>query len=226
MKKLVIFDCDGVLVDSEIIANRIDAESLTAAGYVITAEESIRRFTGMNAESVRQKILKESGIELSLDFMNSTQSAILEAFEKELTPLMEDVLTALDKVSISCCVASSSPKKRVIYALERTGLFKFFNGQSIFTSQQVTRGKPAPDLFLFAADQMGIAPKHCVVIEDSAAGIQAAQAAGMQVIGFLGGTHARYEWYQEKIAGFKIPVAHSTLELKSILQDMLGATFE
>ena len=222
MKKLVIFDCDGVLVDSEIIANRIDAEALTSIGYAITTEESIRRFTGMNAQSVQQIILKESGIEISIDFMNSTQSTVLEAFEKELAPLMEDVLTVLDRVKIPRCVASSSSRKRVMYSLERTGLFKFFDEQSIFTSQQVTRGKPAPDLFLFAAHEMGVEPANCIVIEDSSAGIQAALAAGMQVIGFLGGTHARYEWYQEKIAAFRIPVAYNTHELKRVLHGMLS----
>jgi HAD superfamily hydrolase (TIGR01509 family) len=185
MNKLVIFDCDGVLVDSEIVSNRIDAEALTSFGYAITAEESIRRFTGLNAKAVRQIILNESGIEIPLDYLASQQSLVLKAFETELKPLMKPVLEVINEMKISRCVASSSPRNRVIRCLELTEQFIYFNDESIFTSQQVSNGKPAPDLFLFAANQMGFNQEDCIVIEDSAAGIEAAISAGMRVIGFL-----------------------------------------
>ena len=217
MKKLVIFDCDGVLVDSEIISNRIDAEALTSIGYPITAEESIRRFTGLNAKAVRQIILNESGIDIPLDYLNSQQPVVLKAFETELLSLIKPVLEILDQKKISRCVASSSQRNRVVRCLELTEQFMYFNDQSIFTSQQVSNGKPAPDLFLFAANQMGFNPEDCIVIEDSSAGIEAAISAGMHVIGFLGGGHAHHHWYQEKIYSYNVPIARNCKELLKVL---------
>lgn len=217
MKKLVIFDCDGVLVDSEIISNRIDAEALTSMGYPITADESIRRFTGLNAKAVCQIILNESGIDIPLDYLIAQQPIVLKAFEAELVSLIKPVLEAIDKKKISRCVASSSQKNRVIRCLELTEQFMYFNDQSIFTSQQVSNGKPAPDLFLFAANQMGFNPEDCIVIEDSSAGIEAAISAGMDVIGFLGGGHAHHHWYQEKIHSYSVPIARNYNELLRVL---------
>ncbi len=199
MNKSVIFDCDGVLVDSDIISNRIDAEALTSFGYPITVEESIRRFTGLNTKAVRQIILNESTMDIPLDDLNSQQPTVLKAFETERISLIKRVLEILDKKKISRRVASSSQRNRVVRCLELTEQFIYFNDQSIFTSQQVSNGKPAPDLFLFAANQMGFHPEDCIVIEDSSAGIEAAISAGMRVIGFLGGGHAHHHWYQEKI---------------------------
>lgn len=219
MKKLMIFDCDGVLVDSEIISNRIDAEALTSFGYPITAEESVRKFTGLNAKTVRQIILNESGIDVPLDYLNSHQLIVLKAFETELLSLIKPVLEIIDEKKISRCVASSSQRNRVIRCLELTEQFMYFNDRSIFTSQQVANGKPAPDLFLFAANQMGFKPEDCIVIEDSAAGIEAAIAAGMHVIGFLGGGHAHSDWYQEKIQSYNVPIARNCNELLKVLND-------
>ncbi|HEV8053185.1 MAG TPA: HAD family phosphatase [Parachlamydiaceae bacterium] len=217
MNKLVIFDCDGVLVDSEIISNRIDAEALTAFGYPITVEESIRRFTGMNAKAVRQIILNESGINIPLDNFLSLEPIVLKAFGTELVSLIKPVLEFTENRKISRCVASSSQRNRVVRSLELTEQFMYFNDQSIFTSQQVSNGKPAPDLFLFAADKMGFTPEDCIVIEDSFAGIEAALSAGMRVIGFLGGSHAHYQWYQEKIHAYNIPIARNCNELLKVL---------
>lgn len=221
MNKLVIFDCDGVLVDSEIISNRIDAEALTSFGYPITAEESIRRFTGLNAKAVRKIILNESGIDVPLDYLTSQQPIVMKAFETELSSLVKPVLESINEMKISRCVASSSPRNRVIRCLELTEQFIYFNDQSIFTSQQVSNGKPAPDLFLFAANQMGFKAKDCIVIEDSAAGIEAAISADMRVIGFLGGGHARHDWYQEKIQAYDVPIARNCNELLQVLENLL-----
>ena len=222
MNKLVIFDCDGVLVDSEIISNRVDAEALTSFGYPITTEESIRRFTGLNAKTVRQIILNESGIDIPLDYLTLQQPIVMKSFETELVPLIKPVLETIEEMEVSRCVASSSSKDRVIRCLELTGQFMFFTHQSVFTSQQVSKGKPAPDLFLFAASQMGFSQKDCIVIEDSFAGIEAAVSAHMQVIGFLGGSHAYFDWYQAKINSYDIPIAKSCDELLSILKNILG----
>jgi beta-phosphoglucomutase-like phosphatase (HAD superfamily) len=122
-------------------------------------------------------------------------------------------------LEINRCVASGSRRERVIRSLEITHQMKYFDEKTIFTAQQVERGKPAPDLFLFAAKQMGVSPQDCLVIEDSCAGIEAAQQAGMSVIGFLGGEHAKFEWYQEPIKVFGIPIAHTADELWALLKD-------
>lgn len=210
-EKMIIFDCDGVLVDSEIIANRIDAEMLSELGYAISTEDSIKRFTGMNAATVRDIILQESGINLPEDLSDLTQKCILNAFENELKPLMYEVLEHC--FFMIKCVASSSPRARVLKSLELTKQDHFFTQESIFTSSQVKRGKPFPDLFLFAAQQMGVAPQNCLVVEDSMAGIKAAQSAGMDVVGFLGGSHAGFEWYRHNIQSLGVPIALNAADL-------------
>lgn len=110
----------------------------------------------------------------------------------------------------------------MIKSLQLTELTKFFSLGSIFTSQQVSKGKPAPDLFLFAANQMDVIPKNCIVIEDSFSGIQAAISAGMRVIGFLGGSHAQYDWYTQKALSYHIPLAYNQRELTSLLGEFLN----
>ncbi len=221
VKKLIIFDCDGVLVDSEIIANRIDAEILTQLGYPLTTEECIQRFTGINNQSVKKIIFEDSGLELSENF---SESAILQAFENELTPLMMPVLQAVTEANIDRCVGSSSLRKRIIRSLELTNQIQFFKEEHIFTSAQVQKGKPAPDLFLFAASQMGYEPKDCLVIEDSVVGIQAACEADMDVIAFLGGGHAGFEWYKERIQQHNVPIAHNTAEVWTMINRHMKKT--
>jgi len=220
MKQLVIFDCDGVIVDSEVIMSRIDAKVLTELGYPITVEETLKKFTGISIKTACQMIWEETGKNL-LEILSSQEPNILKAFEKELMPLVNDVLVRLQEMRISRCVASSSSRHRVIQSLKLTDQLKFFSEDSIFTSQQVSRGKPAPDLFLFAASQMGFAPKNCIVVEDSIAGVEAAKAAEMKVIGFLGGSHTHYEWYKEKMSLFDISLARNASELLEQLQKLL-----
>lgn len=174
MTKLIIFDCGGVLIDSEIIANRIAAESLTDFGYPISTEECIKKFTGMNAKSVHDIIFQESGISLPENALELCQQAILQELEKDLSPLILPVLESSLLNHHKKCIASSSPRGRVLKSLQFTNLSHLFRDEHIFTSAQVNNGKPAPDLFLVAAEKMGIQPKDCLVIEDSIAGIQAA----------------------------------------------------
>ncbi|NNM60236.1 MAG: HAD-IA family hydrolase [Legionellales bacterium] len=217
MKKLIIFDCDGVLVDSEIIANRIDAEMLTSAGYSISTEESIQRFTGKNTKIVHNEIFEQTGIRLPFNFSNLVNQAIIEAFKKELKPLMLPVLSSGLVNGLSKCVASSSPRERVILSLKMTEQYHFFDDSSIFSASQVKNGKPAPDLFLLAAKDKGYASTDCIVVEDSVAGIEAALAARMSVIAFVGGSHANFPWYQQSIKAMGVPIAYDSKDLMNIL---------
>lgn len=223
MKQLIIFDCDGVLVDSEIIAHQVGLELLSSVGYSISLEESIQKFTGISGKKTSQLILEQSGIHIPEDFFcTGCSGKIIEAFEKELKPLMLPVLSNNLLNSLQKCVASSSPRERVLRSLQITGQSHFFQEEHIFTSAQVRKGKPAPDLFLFAAQQMKYNPKDCLVIEDSLAGIQAARAAEMPVIAFLGGSHANYEWYKKSIQDQGVPISYHPLELMKMIQKFIN----
>lgn len=213
MEKLLIFDCDGVLVDSESIVNRIYAEIISSSGYPTTMEECIRKFTGLHTKAVHQ-ILQESGTEIA----DMRSSMFLNTFETELKALLQPVLEIVDGMRVSRCIATCMPKERVVHALAITEQLHFFNESSIFT--QLMQGGPI-DLFLYAANQMGFCPENCIVIEDSASGIDAALSAGMSVVGFLGGSHADYDWYQEKIYSYNVPVAKNSHELLQILKSLL-----
>lgn len=221
MKKLIIFDCDGVLVDSEIVGNRVYAEILSNLGYPLTAEESIRRFTGIDSKAAEKIIFEESGIDLPNNLMELVDAAIFEALGRDLQPLMLPLLSHDLLQDVTKCVASNSPRALVLQSLNVTNQYSYFKSEYVFTSSQVKKAKPAPDLFLFAASQMGYDPKDCIVIEDSVAGIQAARSAGMSVIGFLAGTHARFDWYKERIQSQNLPTANNHQELISILQTFL-----
>lgn len=222
MNKLIIFDCDGVLVDSEIVGNRVYAEILTNLGYPITAEESIRRFTGIDSKAAEKLIFDESGISLPDNLMELVDRAIFKALGRDLLPLMLPVLSHDLLQNVSKCVASNSPRELVLQSLNTTNQHSYFKNEHVFTSSQVKKAKPAPDLFLFAASQMGYEPKDCIVIEDSLAGIQAARAAEMLVIGFLGGTHASFDWYKKRIQNQNLPIANNYQDLISILQVFLN----
>lgn len=222
MSKLIIFDCDGVLVDSEIIASRIEAQMLTKVGYPISVEESIKKFTGMNEQAFRALVLKESGIVYPEDLLISTEKAIIEALEKELKPLIFTILEDPIFKGLKKCVASNSAPERVFQSLKITNQDRFFNENCIFTASQVQHGKPAPDLFLFAAHKMGCNPKDCLVIEDSTVGIQAARSAQMKVIGFLGSSHAQFSWYRERVEKQEVPVVYDQTELLSAIKHFIG----
>ncbi|MBA2727775.1 MAG: HAD family hydrolase [Parachlamydiaceae bacterium] len=218
-KNLVIFDCDGVLVDSEYVSSRVFSEALACYGYRISTEECIRRFTGVNAHDCRQVIMEESGLTIPENYWALQQPALLKAYETELTSLMKPVLEILDILKIPRCVASNSSRKHVVHSLEFTKQDAYFNERSIFTSQQVPNAKPAPDLFLFAAKEMGVNPENCIVVEDSSTGTNAGIAAGMQVMMFLGGSHARYDWYRAQMAVHDKPMLSTCNELlEAILQ--------
>jgi HAD superfamily hydrolase (TIGR01509 family) len=210
MKKLIIFDCDGVLVDSEVIAGQTSVDFFRKYGYIISLEECIRKMTGLNLQSTHELILKESGIDMPVELI---ESKVLEALEQGVYALMLPVLSSSLLHDNDICVASNSKRERVLMTLRVSKLLDFFKVEHIFTSSQVKTGKPAPDLFLFAANQMGYHPKDCLVIEDSISGIRAAKAASMKVIGFLGGSHATFPWYQQRIIDEDVAIANNIAEL-------------
>jgi HAD superfamily hydrolase (TIGR01509 family) len=176
-----------VLIDSEPIANRIHAEALTRLGYPLTAEECVRRFTGMPDEAMYEIIERERGAKLPADYDEKTKAEIAAAYRAELRaiPGVAEILAEIDR---PICVASSSMPEKIRLGLELVGLHDRF-ALHLFSASMVARGKPAPDLFLFAAARMAVPPGRCLVIEDSVAGVTAARAAGMTVLGFIGGGH-------------------------------------
>lgn len=183
----VIFDCDGVLVDSEAISARIVAEYFTGAGAPITAREVIDRFAGWKASRVTEIVFAEHGLPAPPDATEIRRQRIIAAFETELTAI-PGTDEALERIHEPKCVASSSHPERIAASLRVTGLARHF-GDRIFSAFEVEHGKPAPDLFLHAARSMKTDPVHCIVIEDSVAGVLAGKAAGMAAIGFVGASH-------------------------------------
>jgi HAD superfamily hydrolase (TIGR01509 family) len=185
--ELVIFDCDGVLIDSEGLACRVEAEQLSALGVCMTTGDVVRRFAGVSAKDLRATIERENGRALPADYEARIARLVEQTMAEELRP-MPGVHELLPLLRTPCCIASSSAPEKLRYSLSLTGLHDFF-APNIFSSTDVKRGKPAPDLFLYAAAQMNASPAVCLVIEDSVAGVQGAQAAGMRVVGFVGGSH-------------------------------------
>ncbi len=186
---LVIFDCDGVLVDSEVISCRAHAQTLTRHGYPITADQVLERFLGVSDREARQTIETEIGRKLPDDFEAQVKQATLQFYAGDLRAISH-VGEAIAAIGLPKCVASSGTPDKIRHGLSCTGLYDRL-APHIFSATQVARGKPAPDLFLFAAGQMQVPPERCLVIEDSVPGITGARAAGMTVLGFHGGSHCR-----------------------------------
>ena len=184
---LVIFDCDGVLVNSEPIANRILAETLTREGYPCTFAESVLRFVGLDLPAIIHQVERELGQKLSNGFYERLRADTDAAFCKHLKPV-PGINAALDRILSPKCVASSGPPEKIKLSLDLTGLRHHF-GEALFSAHQVPRGKPHPDLFLHAAHHFNVHPGECVVIEDSLPGVVGANAAGMTVLGYAGGDH-------------------------------------
>lgn len=180
---MVIFDCDGVLVDSERLAVRTEAEILASLGWPLTEAEIVERFVGRSAAHMQQEIEQQLG--RRIDWDAEFEPRYREVFERELVPV-PGIVDALDKIATPICVASSGSHDKMRFTLGKTGLFDRFDGR-IFSVDQVEHGKPAPDVFLFAAAQMGATPDRCAVVEDSVSGVTAALAAKMSAFAFSGG---------------------------------------
>ena len=193
----MIFDCDGVLVDSEPLSVRVLVEALNRRGVAIDDDEAYARFLGRSLATVAQILHDDFDHSIDSAFLADLRHHLYDSFRRDLQPIsgIGQVLQSLD---CPRCVASSSQPERIRLSLSLTGLLERFEPH-IFSASMVARGKPAPDLFLFAADQMGVDPADCIVVEDSPAGIEAAQNAGMAVFAFVGGSHAGAPGYRERV---------------------------
>ncbi len=188
--QLIIFDCDGVLVDSEIIASRELAAYLTELGRPTDGAQCRAAFTGLSIQSVAEKVRGAWGMDLPESFVKDLRARDRVAFERDLQAIrgVADALNALDSAEVDYCVASSGTPEKIRHSLTITALLDRFNSK-LFSATQVANGKPAPDLFELAAFEMGAAAQDCVVIEDAPAGVRGGVAAGMRVLGFAGGSH-------------------------------------
>ncbi len=182
---LVIFDCDGVLVDSEPIALRVNIEIGARLGWPMTDVEVLERFLGRSSASIGELISARLGPESAATWAREFEAAHRREVDAGLVAV-HGVVEALDSITMPTCVASSGTHAKMEHTLGVTGLYDRFAGH-IFSATEVRRGKPAPDLFLHAAATMGVPPAACVVIEDSRYGVQAARAAGMRAFGYAGG---------------------------------------
>ncbi|MFI2368428.1 HAD family hydrolase [Streptomyces sp. NPDC018833] len=210
--ELVIFDCDGVLVDSERIAARVQVALGAELGWPLTEEEVIDRFIGRSSVSIREQITARLGQETAAVWWERFEQLHREAVDTGLSPV-EGLPEALNSITLPTCVASSGSHEKMRHTLGRTGLYERFAGR-IFSATEVSRGKPAPDLFLHAAQRMGVAPAACVVVEDSRPGVQAARAAGMRAFGYVGGlTRA------ERLEGPDTIIFHDMRKLPSLIAE-------
>jgi HAD superfamily hydrolase (TIGR01509 family) len=209
--ELVIFDCDGVLVDSERIAVRVDAVVLGRLGWELTEAEIIERFMGRSEAYMVGEIEAQLGRPLGAGWDDEFLPLYREALAAELEPV-DGVVEALDAITAPTCVASSSTHERLRFTLGLTGLLERFEGR-IFSAADVANGKPAPDLFLHAAAALGADPARCAVIEDSRYGVEAARAAGMHAFGYAGGLTAA-----DRLAGPATTVFHDMRSLPGLLE--------
>jgi len=187
---LVIFDCDGVLVDSEIVAARIEAELLTSAGFEISAEELSETYAGLTFKDIMMRVEEKSQIPFQASLIDRAEAMVDRKLRSDVRAI-DGVREAVAAVTAPRAVCSNSRTERVEFMLEKVGLLPFFAGR-IFSGLDIPskKPKPAPDVFLYAAEKLGANPKNTFVIEDSVHGIAGARAAGMRVIGFTGASHS------------------------------------
>jgi len=217
---VVIFDCNGVLVDSEPIAAAVAAQEITRVGIPITPEIINKYFFGRRPSDMLSAIQAATGRKLPEHFASHLAAATARRFRAELRP-MAHVAYALTWLRGPKCVASSSTIDRIRMSLETTELARFFE-PNLFSASDVPHGKPAPDLLLHAAARMKVDPANCIVVEDSPAGITAAVAAGMAPIGFVGGSHAGAELGQQLLAAGARTIVADMRHLKGAIVAMRG----
>ncbi|MDT0681888.1 HAD family hydrolase [Roseicyclus sp. F158] len=211
LPRLVIFDCDGVLVDSELLSAEVLLDVVREAGGRIEAADVYERFLGRSMASVVEILRDEHDCELTEAHLLQIRQRLFARFETDLGAIPH-VAEAIARIGAPVCVASSSQPERIRLSLSLTGLLPLFEGR-IYSATMVPRGKPAPDLFLHAAARMGADPAECVVIEDSVAGLRAARAAGMRTLAFTGGSHAAPARLHEKVV---------SLSPDAVVDDMRG----
>lgn len=182
--KLIIFDCDGVLVDSESISNGVIAEMLTDLGWPTSVEEAYDLFAGTTLKLIQEKLMDKTGKPAPPDFEQTFRSRCFERFNNELKPI-EGIHNALDQIPLEKCVASNGPLHKIESNLGLAKLTDYF-GENLFSAYQIKKWKPEPDLYLYAAKRMGYEVKDCIVVEDSTHGVKAGIDAGMSVFGYAG----------------------------------------
>jgi HAD superfamily hydrolase (TIGR01509 family) len=215
---LLIFDCDGVLVDSEILANELLAEMMTELGHPMRIAEAIQKFAGRSLTDLLALCEGVLGRKVPDGVGQRYSRRLVDRLRCDLKPVV-GVKAAIANLPYRRCVASSSSIERVRLSLEVTSLLPLFDG-NIFSATQVTRGKPAPDLYLLAARTMGVVPDHCIVVEDSPLGVTAAVSAGMTVIGFIGGAHATNDLTQRLSAAGARRVLLSMSQLPPVIAEL------
>lgn len=181
--KLIIFDCDGTLVDSEIIANRVIASTISSLGFPMTTEESIEHFAGKSMQHIKDFIEEHLDLPSDYNFETEYRAMTNEIFIKELK-CFDGVYELLDKLEIPYCIASNGPKEKMEVTLKATNLDQYFSEKEIFSAYDFDRWKPDPTLFLKVCEQFKIAPSDALVIEDSVSGIDGAINAGIEVFAF------------------------------------------
>ena len=184
---LIVFDCDGVLIDSEIVVCRLTAEEFTALGYAVSTEEVIRRFAGRPEREMIADVEADWGRPVPSEFFTRIKARIDQAYATELR-IMPGIAGLLDRLRVRSCVASSAYPAKLRLGLETVGLLDRF-APNVVSASLVAQGKPAPDVFIYAAGWMRAPVADCLVIEDSIPGVRAARAAGMRAFGFTGGRH-------------------------------------
>jgi HAD superfamily hydrolase (TIGR01509 family) len=210
---LVIFDCDGVLIDSEPIANRVLARQLEGVGLAMPLEDVMRTFVGRTRDGCIEMAGRLLGRALPAQFGAQWDAALYEALGREVKPV-DGIEAVLDGLTLPWCVASNGEPERMRLALSAAGLLERV-GDRLFSAKQVARPKPAPDLFLHAARTMGFPPAQCVVVEDTPTGVKAAVAAGMRVFGYVGAAHAD----PDALAAAGATTFHHMRALPSLLED-------
>ena len=217
---LLIFDCDGVLVDSEHLACASLAEVMTTLGHSMTADQAMLAFAGRSLKDVLARAERLLSRPIPEDLGEQAAVQLMARFRRELqaVPGVKEAIAALP---YRRCVASSSDPGRLTLSLDVTGLSALF-GNNVFSAVEVANGKPAPDLFLLAARRLGEDPSSCIVIEDSVLGVEAAGAAGMAAIGFAGASHANQGLAERLAAAGAEPVIHSMANLPAAVEQVVG----
>jgi HAD superfamily hydrolase (TIGR01509 family) len=217
---LLIFDCDGVLVDSEHLACEALAELMTALGHSMTADEAMVAFAGRSLKDVLSRAESLLSRPIPKDMGERAAVRLMARFRRELKAVA-GVKEAIAALPYRRCVASSSAPDRLTLSLDVTGLSPLF-GNNVFSAVEVANGKPAPDLFLLAARRLGEEASNCIVIEDSVLGVEAAGAAGMAAIGFAGASHANQDLAGRLAGAGAEPVIHSMANLPAAVEQLIG----
>jgi HAD superfamily hydrolase (TIGR01509 family) len=212
---LVIFDCDGVLVDSEVISVKVDQLVLADLGWSISVQEIIDRFVGRSHAYFLEAVEEHLGRKLPDDWEDSYQHLYREALTRDLR-LVDGIADALERIDLPMCVASNGSHSKMEFTLKHANLWSRFEGR-IFSAADVDQGKPAPDLFLHAASTLGFKPDDCIVVEDSCAGVTAALAAKMKVIAYAGGITA-----ESKLVGKGVVIIDHMNQLVEAVNEVIG----